>query len=230
MRNGPPKLLLLIPVIPLCLAGAARADTIPVDLSGFVNSDLTTYSGGSNYPQHGGSLTVGTIPFLLATIGTNLDTAVVQSTGAQDFSLPVGIFGATSAYLLVNSIYGSCGAGIGAVDFVGSSEIYVYTLTEGANVRDHFDGSYCNTAPNVAGTASFGPDRLDMQMISLPAGFVADTLDSIDFVSFGEGQLGLPFLAAATIVAPSPVPEPGGSVFAAGALVVMAGALRHRLR
>jgi hypothetical protein len=58
-----------------------------------------------------------------------------------------------------------------------------------------------------------------MQTILLPAGFSNETIESIEFVSLGRGQLGLPFLAAATVIAPSPVPEPGGFavVFAAGA-------------
>ena len=40
----------------------ARADSISVDLSGLVNSDLTGYSGGGNYPQHGGPITVDRKP------------------------------------------------------------------------------------------------------------------------------------------------------------------------
>ncbi len=183
------------------LAVAARADTTEIDLSGFVNADLTTYTGGSSYPRNGGDLTVGAIPFSLATIGPNLDTGVIQTSTAQSFSIPVDIFGVTSAYVLVNSTDGACGTDIGAIDFVGSSGTYTYTLTEGSNVRDHFNGAYCNTAPNISGTEMFGSDRLDMQSITLPAAFSGETLESIDFEGFGQGQLGSPFLAAATLVA-----------------------------
>jgi len=224
-----------------CFLGAARADDVQVDLSGFVNADLTTYTGGASYPQNGGSLTVDTIPFSLATIGSNLDTAIVQASTAQDFSIPVGTFGVTSAYVLVNSAWGACGTDIGAIDFVGSSGTFTYTLTEGSNVRDHFNGTYCNTAPDIAGTASFGLDRLDMQAITLPAGFSDETLESIDFVGYGKGDLGSPFLAAATLVTSGDwdpptdpdtpaVPEPSNLLFMcmAGALMLLVRASASR--
>ncbi len=47
----------------------------------------------------------------------------------------------TTVDVLVNSAFGSCGADVGEIDFVGSSETYADTLTEGVNVRDHFNGS-----------------------------------------------------------------------------------------
>lgn len=200
--------------VAVCLAGIGRADTVEVDLSGFVNSDLTTYTGGSNYPQHGGSITLDAIPFELATIGPEQDTAVIQTNGAQDFSIPVEVFGATSVDVLVNSAFGSCGTDVGEIDFVGSSGTYTYTLTEGVNVRDHFNGQFCNSAGDITDTASFGSDRLDLLSITLPLSFSGQTLESIDFIGFGKGQLGEPFLAAATIVTPAdpldpaPVPEP----------------------
>jgi hypothetical protein len=40
----------------------------PVDISAFVNADVTTYSSRDLYPQNGGALTVGGIGFNLATI------------------------------------------------------------------------------------------------------------------------------------------------------------------
>jgi hypothetical protein len=174
----------------------------PVNISDLVNADLTTYAGGGNYPQHGGPLTVADIPFMLATIGQNADTAIIQSpetSGMVTFSIPISLVGITSAYTLINTAFGVCGTTVGELDFVGSSNTFAYTLTEGINVRDHFNGTNCNTVTNVAGTASFGngADRLDMQEISLPASFATDTLERIDFKSFGQG--GWPFLAAVTL-------------------------------
>jgi hypothetical protein len=232
MIGNSTKLATIAIVASTFLVGAAHADDLQVDLSGFVNADLTTYTGGAFYPQNGGDLTIGTIPFSLATIGPSFDTGIVQSLTAQTFSIPVDTFGVTSAYVLVNSAYGACGTDIGAIDFVGSSGTFTYPLTEGANVRDHFDGAFCNTAPDVAGTASFGSDRLDMQSIALPADFSGETLESIDFVGFGEGQLGSPFLAAATLVTSdawnppaatdSPtVPEPPSFLFVCVAAALM---------
>ncbi len=207
----------------LCLAGLGRADTAPISLGSFVNADLTTYTGGSNYPQHGGPLTVDTIPFELSTIGAQSDTAIIQTTGTQEFSIPVGIFGVSTAYLLIDSAFGNCGASVGEIDIIGSSQTYVYTLVEGGNIRDHFNGVFCNVAGDVTATANFGGDRLDMDAIKLPAAFLHQTLESIDFKSSGNAQAGEPFLAAATVFSPfqpeaakfnlsnldtSPVPEP----------------------
>jgi len=58
-----------IVMVAVCVAGVMLADTVEIDLSSFVNSDLTTYTGGLNYPQHGGPITLDGIPFDLATTG-----------------------------------------------------------------------------------------------------------------------------------------------------------------
>jgi hypothetical protein len=62
----------------ILIATTASAPAAQIDISGLVNSDLTTYSGGSNYPQNGGTLTVAGVTFQLATIGPNNHTAVIQ--------------------------------------------------------------------------------------------------------------------------------------------------------
>jgi hypothetical protein len=216
----------------VCLAGVARADAVEIDLSSFVNSDLTGYTGGSNYPQHGGPLTVDGISFDLATIGPEQDTAVIQTNGPQDFSIPVEVLGATSVNVLVNSAFGSCGADVGEIDFTGSSGTYSYKLTEGVNVRDHFNGQFCNSAGGITGTASFGggADRLDLLSITLPLSFSGQTLESIDFKGFGNGQLGEPFLAGATIVNPADPPDPPPVPEPRYLLVVSAGAVAMLLR
>jgi hypothetical protein len=214
----------------------AQAGAISIDISSLVNSDLTAYSGGWNYPQHGGPLTVGGIPFTLA-IGKNSDTAVIQSSIAggvsQTYSLPVNLFGVTSAYTLINSAFGTCGANVGELDFIGSSNTFTYTLTEGTNVRDHFHGGFCGTVNNSVQTANFGGgvDRLDMQSIGLPAAFATDTLQRIDFKSFGQGWNGSPFLAGLTVDPASPdtsaVPEPTLWPVGLIAIVLMSLARRH---
>jgi hypothetical protein len=225
------KFVSIVAVV-VCTAATGRADPVQIDLSGLVNSDLTTYTGGSNYPQHGGLITVDGIPFELATIGPQQDTAVIQTSGTQDFSIPVGTFGVTSAYVLVNSADGSCGTDVGEIDFVGSSGTYSYKLTEGVNVRDHFDGAFCNSAGDITDTASFGggADRLDLDSIELPPSFADQTLESIDFKGFGEGQLGEPFLAAATLDPdPAAVPEPADLAVVSLAAAAML-LLRRRLQ
>lgn len=49
-------------------AAVAQADSVSINISSLVNSDLTTYTGAGNYPQNGGALTVAGVPFTLATI------------------------------------------------------------------------------------------------------------------------------------------------------------------
>lgn len=226
MRRCPFFTQLLLRILVLMVfvyAPAARADAIQLDLSNLVNSDLTAYSGGNNYPQHGGMLTVDGISFLLSK-GKNSDTAVIQtptdSGDSQTFAIPVGIFGVTSVDTLINSAFGSCGTNVGQIEFVGSTTTFTETLTEGSNVRDHFNGNFCNSAINVSGTASFGvggQDRLDLQQFALPAAFASQKLESIEFIGLGQGRSGSPFLATATVfTAPSAeIPEPNLLPFAA---------------
>jgi MYXO-CTERM domain-containing protein len=213
------------------------AQAASIDISGLVNSDLTTYTGGGNYPQNGGPLTVAGIPFQLATIGPDNHTAVIQSSTdfgvTQTYVIPVNLADVTIVYTLINSAFGAANTNIGALVFRGASgETYTYTLTEGFNVRDHFNGSFVNTATDLAGTASFGggADRLDMQSIVLPTIFASDTLTEIDFESFGQGGFGAPFVAAIT-TSTSETPLPAAlSLFVGGLGLVGALARRRRRR
>jgi hypothetical protein len=218
----------------LFLSAGISANAASVDLSALVNSDLTTYSGGSNYPPNGGPLTVAGVPFQLATIGSNNDTAVIQGSidpgVSQTYVIPVNEADVTNVFTLINSAFGSLGTDIGALVFKGAlGETFTYTLTEGFNVRDHFNDGFVNTATDLAGTANFGAlDRLDMQSIILPAAFGSDTLTEIDFQSFGQAGNGSPFVAAITTSTETPLPA-AMPLFATG-LGVMGWLSRRRKR
>jgi hypothetical protein len=217
--------LILLTIAAVLYMPAMRADNVTIDLTPYVNSDLNGYTDGWNFPTSG-PLTVDGIPFDLAGIGGNQDTGIIQTNGSafDSIDIPIGVFGVTSAYALVNSAWGACGATVGEIDFVGSAGTYVYALTEGNNIRDHFEGGYCNTVTDVAATANFGPDRLDMDTITLPAAFAGETLETIEFVGYGLGETGSPFLTGLTLD-PDPTsgaPEPSTVLFLAFAAILMA--------
>jgi hypothetical protein len=220
----------LLVVLMGVLSGASgvQAASTSIDISSFVGNDLTNYTGGANYPQNGGPLTVGGVPFTLATIAPSSHTAIIQNGNVPEtFSIPVNLSGVRTVYSLINSANGACGTTIGELDYVSaSSGTFVYLLTENDNVRDHFQDGFCNTAPNVAATANFGPDRLDMQRVNLPASFSADTLVRIDFKGYGlGGASGRPFVAALTASTDAlpelPASSPWGIVAIAGLLAVL---------
>jgi hypothetical protein len=217
-----------------CLAAVAAmalmgtsAEATQIDLTGLTNADLTTYTNGFNYPSNGGPVTVGGNSFNLVPL--NNGTGVIQADlfATSDVNIPINEAGVTTVFTLINSAFGSQGVNIGELDFNGSTGTFVYTLTEGFNVRDHFQGFFVNSATDLAGTTTFGDGsvRLDEQQINLPGGL--GTLLSVDFKGFGLDGQGVPFLAALDTSDQTNVPEPITlSLFGAGLAGV--AALRRR--
>jgi hypothetical protein len=216
------RIITLAGVVLALSAASAHASQIQVDISGQVNSDLNTYSGGSNYPNGGTAININGIGFGLATFPTTNDVGIVQTfeifgggAAPSSYTFGVNIPNVQTIYTVINSSFGQDGDTIGSVKFTGTSGVFTFNLTEGLNVRDHFQGSFENSATNLFGTASFGvgspaPDRLDAQQFNV-AGI--GTLQSIEFDQSGtldvNGNLaGLPFLAAITVDTGSTVPEP----------------------
>lgn len=200
-------------------AGAAAAAT--VDLSTTVNADVTTYAGGSAYPQSGGNVTIGGITFQLATLPSG-KTGVAQlyanpNDGTQSFTISTNLVNAGSIYTIANSAFGSDGSYAGQITFntVGGLH-FDYIYTEGYNIRDHANTSFTNSASNLYASAYYGNNRFDVQKIDLPAAFGNDTITSIVFsyvTGPGAGNSvpgdGEAFLAGITSVdAVSGVPEP----------------------
>ena len=194
-----------------------------VDLSTFVNANLDTYTNGNLYPANGGQLTVGGVAFNLAPF-TGGGTGIVQLGGDNNpgdiaappylpsVIIPVNQAGVTTVYTLINSVFGSQTnplTVIGTLTFQGSTGSYTYNLTEGDNVRDHYEGTFVNSAPGLAASYYFGDGsvRLDEQAIALPTGL--GILESITFAAndqyYGNGE---PFLAGITTSTVSAVPEP----------------------
>ena len=216
----------------------AHAQFTEINLSSLINADLQTYTDGTDYQPGGSQLTVSGVPFGLALLNnTPGTTGIVQTpdNGGQiqsyTFSIPAGTY-ATILYTLMNTTWGYAGVNEGSIVVTGSGgETATLDLTEGFNIRDHYNGFYCNTYTdptlvptyfvNQAPNPTNGQVRLDRQELVLPSSFDGDTLASITFNGIGHGQFsgGDPFLAAMTL---QTVPEPGlFSLFGLAALVLV---------
>jgi hypothetical protein len=201
-------------------AAALGSVNEPLDLTPFVNVDLTCYTRGAAYPQQGGVIQIGGVPFTLLAGPADSHTSIIQllsdpgvfsqciKYGPREVArpgqqvavtLPIQRSNVNAVYLLVNSAYGRCGAEIGAVELAGRGETYRYPLKEGVTVRDHFNGRYCNSISEFSGIANYGDVRLDAQRIELPRSF-AGSLDRIVLRGFtGQRESGAPFFAAITL-------------------------------
>ena len=177
-----------------------------VDISGLVNADIQTYNNGSNYPLGGSTVNIGGVSFTLAAINGG-GTGVIQTSGNDSFTINVDQVGVSTVYTLINSAWGAVGTNNGSLVFTdAASDTYTYNLVEGTNVRDHYNGSFVNTATDLYGTASFsGGVRLDAQQIVLPTAFASSTLTTITFNGINAVYpTGAPFLAAVTTSVPEP--------------------------
>lgn len=220
---------ILIAALAMALGSVAQAAFVTIDLSTIVNSDLTGYTSGTNYPGPG-PITIGGIPFELAADPNPIpttDTFVVGG-GAfvgtpQAYSVTgLSLSGVTSIYAIINSAFGVCppsdpAGSIGAKSGAASQS---YNLVEGTNVRDHVvggSGAFCDTVTDAVVTATytgaFPPDvRFDVYKFDLTVltngGLLP--LTELDFSTFGGGIVGgEPFLVAVTAeTVAAAVPEP----------------------
>jgi hypothetical protein len=211
---------------------AARAQYLEVNISSDFNQNIQQFTGGSNYPLGGTGLTIAGVPFMLGetndAAGTTGAVQTPSGNTSYTFTIPDGTY-ATSIYTLMNTSWGEYGENEGSIIVTGShGETATLNLTDGVNIRDHYDGFFENTLtdPTVVETDflngqvnASGPDRLDRQELALPASFNGDTLTSITFSGVDNGEPGGdPFLAALTV---QEVPEPGPlAVFALGAFIL----------
>ncbi|HAB17134.1 MAG TPA: hypothetical protein PLX89_25935 [Verrucomicrobiota bacterium] len=216
-----PKVIALI-AITVCGRLGAEQFT-PLVLPTLTENILNWTDGAAYAPLYPSSApTLGGIPFSFQTDGRGNNIFYGGSLGAPvsaDLHIPVGIYGATAVYTLINTAYGTSGSVVGSVTFNGTGGLtYQLDLVEGFNVRDHYWGGFENgtsdpsTTQAVYGINAPGNAHYDMQKFTLPAGFSSETLTEIIFSSTGVGfPNGKPFLAAATVASTS-VPDTGGTL------------------
>lgn len=176
------------------------------DLTPWASLDIRTLTNGNAYPTGNRTLTAGGVPMYVAASPQNPNTLIVVYVGADNqlrtFDIPINLRGARRVYTLINNLWGQCGLTLGKVEVFGSNGSYaVMNLVEGVNVRDHYNGYFCNslTDPTVL-TLEFGAGvRLDRQVIELPSSFLNDTVEFVRFSGRGQYPQGAVFLAALTV-------------------------------
>lgn len=229
----------------------ARASFNAVDLSAYSTLDSSSLTKGNDYPTHGGTYSIGSVPFLSAAnpYGSSAGEGVV-GLGPIPYSNPYTVTitlnqtGIKSIYTLLDSYYGSTGTNILDVTLNGSTGTQTYHYFEGANTRDHYFGNFTNTVAyginatvywqrGVQVTGGIGYVRNDMQGFIVP-GAIGD-LNSITFSYTGTGNLvdGAPLLFGVTtstdplIGRNSAVPAPAALVPFLAGLIGMARRKRN---
>ena len=205
-------------------AAPAGADYYTLTLP-TLDTDIATWSDGGTYNLYfPGSHTWNGVPFVLENRTPGNYKASISS-----LTIPVGVYGVTEAYTIINTAWGTYGAVVGKVEFNGTGGAYYsMDLTEGINVRDHYWGSFNNVIDGIHAKGCFDYGswraRLDMQIFTLPAEFAHETLLNMVFTNSGGYPQGSPFIAAATV---SAIPLPGTLLLLGSGLLGVA-ALKKR--
>ncbi len=208
-----------------CFAGASAHANIFINFDSQVNADITTFTGGGGYPQSGGIVNISGVNHELAkTAGGKTGSMFAVN---ETKIVPVGVFGVAEVYTLINSTRGIFGQSNGRVEIHGSGGlIQTMMLTQGTNIRDHFNGNFNNIANGLNGSISYTSGvRFDQQKIVLNSAFHTATLTEIRFIGENNaGNNGTPMLQSLTV---NVVPEPA-TMTALGAMAAMLIAKRRR--
>lgn len=192
------------------LLSVAHSQTqfITTDLTPYASLDIRTLTNGDLYPSGGQTLSVGGVPMYVAAASELPESLIVVYVGNdgvfRSYDIPVNVRGARTVYTLINNLYGVCDVELGKVEIFGQNGSYAsLTLVEGNNIRDHYQGIFCNTLSDTSVfPLEFGEDRsvrLDRQKIELPESFLEDTITFVRFSGQGRYPEGAVFLAALTI-------------------------------
>lgn len=185
----------------ILFAFVASHAVVHVNFDSQVTGDITTFTGGSGYPPNGGMVNIAGIDHRIALTTTNRSGAMLFINETK--TVPINLFGIHEVYTIINTGYGVFGQGNGQVEVHGSGGLLqTVPLTQGNNIRDHYNGNYVNVAPNVNGTIYYGSGvRFDQQKIVLNPAFHSAILTEIRFVGQNNGGFnGRPFLQSLTLV------------------------------
>ncbi len=219
----------------------AAATFTTVDLSPAANRSWVGDWGVASFPT--GAQTYNGTPFVIPGDALGARYASVYGTvpgsASGTFSIAVNIAHATTAYSLINTIWGQAQRGLIYIKFVGadgSSE--QFNLLGGSDVRDFNNFAYTNTindadAPAIttanAVTVDSGQHRLDEQTFSLAPQFLTDNIVSVVVTDNGADGFSRAALSGLTFgSADGTVPEPASWVLMLGGFGVVGATLRRR--
>lgn len=182
----------------------------------------TYFPGGPS-----GSVTLGGIPFKILSnaAGFQAWNGYVASSGRNgtvSITMPVGVYGVTEVYTLINTYWGAPGVSYTAVVFTGSGgATYTENLVGDSDIRNWCCGGTINgtSTINVYSEASSpingSPGYLDMQHIVLPAAFATQTLVSIQLIDSGATGVQRTILDGLTVVSQASAQIASGTVMVA---------------
>ncbi len=212
---------------------------VTVDFSAYHDTRLQSFepNGISSRYLEGYVVFGGGPPFDIPIGGLNawLPGYPDQVSGTLQVDIPVGVYGVSEVYTLINTIWGEAVPGtFASIQFFGSEGAFFEKQLDGnSDVRDWLQSSRTNsingtTTVNVftVGSGLHEEIRLDMQTISLPDEFGSEVLDSIRIIDNGGWDFQRLMLSGVTVKA---IPEPSTIILLAmGAVGLLAYSRRRR--
>jgi uncharacterized protein (DUF2141 family) len=200
----------------------------PIDLAPYAN-DRMQNDGYSTAQYPSGAVTLAGVPFQIAATGNNCWRAgKVKGANPHTLTVTVGQAGVTGVRTLINTDWGTAKPGRSHIEFVGSAGAdYVVQLVGGTDMRDFNRNVFTNringTTTVNAFTTKNGQNRLDMQIITLPAAFQSQKLDKIIFSDTSVTNVQSLRLQGLTLHSADVAPTVGGTVYGPGGTIGQAG-------
>ena len=216
----------------MLVASTAGAGEMPIDISAFTNAAWTfnadgcSLNNGSTFPKSDQDL--AGVPFSIPAGTYNFWAGCVAANGGSgtvSITIPVGVYGVTSAFTLIDTMWSQPGPqAYVSVTFNGNNgATFTQPLVGGVNIRDYNnDGgqnNINNTSTVQAWTNNAG-QRLDRQEYILPSEFATQTLTSVTITDNGGQNFSRAIFAGLTVCTCQALVAEG--------LTISSGTIRYR--